>query len=332
MQTTAGRIARFLENPERGLHGFVLDGEQVVQIPAEQVHLVSSIVHIGSYVGVEGVRHTGDSGEVFWQPSLIINFDSKRSMSFLAPKSQVGPGMPPHRCTPYPTASLVHPDKKGAHSGSMSPETSNGDCTRDQAADALSRSYDSLHRVQAVLAYLHIMKRRVVGIGQLLDEAKHAYEQALSRFQDHSFVAASEFAFASDSLSRVVEILIARALRSDSGLPSLVAPPPDHSAEPCDVDQNLAEAESVLARVHWLLENGTLPLEDRTQVRRIASWGDTLYKQAQHSYHFASLPDAIELAQAALAGAHSAEHVCRRWYTDFGVLSTGRVPESLRLH
>ena len=98
------------------------------------------------------------------------------------------------------------------------------------------------------------------------------------------------------------------------------------------VEEDLAEAGSVLSRIHWLLENGTLPLEDRTQVRRISSWGDALYKQAQHMYRQTSLPDAAELAQAALAGAYSAEHVCRMWYVGQVAQSSDKVSATLHPH
>jgi len=86
------------------------------------------------------------------------------------------------------------------------------------------------------------------------------------------------------------------------------------SPEPEHVEEDLAQAEAVLSRIHWVLENGTLPSDERAQVRRIASWGDTFYKQAQRTYRDAGLEDAAEFAQAALAGAYSAEHVCRKWY------------------
>jgi hypothetical protein len=114
-----------------------------------------------------------------------------------------------------------------------------------------------------------------------------------------------------------VEIVMARTLRSDNTLPTLVPPPPEHRAGPWEaenLEENLAQVETVLSRIHWVLENGTLPSEERAQVRKIASWGDAFYKQAQLTYRSAVLEDAAELAQAALAGAHSAEHVCRKWY------------------
>jgi len=117
----------------------------------------------------------------------------------------------------------------------------------------------------------------------------------------------------------VVEIVMARTLRSDSTLPSLVPPPPEHlgtTPEPDQVEEDLAHAESVLSRIHWILEHGTLPSDDRAQVRKIASWGDAFYRQAQRTYRNAVLDAASEFAQAALAGANSAEHVCRKWYVN----------------
>jgi len=190
---------------------------------------------------------------------------------------------------------------------------------RNEAGRSIGLAYDSLHRIQAILAYLHIIKHRVPGISQFLDEAKHTYEQALSRFSADDFVSAKEFAEASASLSRVVEIVMARTLRADTTLPSLVPPPPEQLGavpEPGHVEKDLAHAESVLSRIHWVLEHGTLPTEDRAQVRKIASWGDAFYRQAQHTYRNAVLDDASEFAQAALAGAYSAEQVCRKWYAN----------------
>ncbi len=52
---------------------------------------------------------------------------------------------------------------------------------RSDAATEIEHAYDSLHRIQAILAYLHIVKRQVHGISQMHQEAKHTYEQALSR-------------------------------------------------------------------------------------------------------------------------------------------------------
>lgn len=193
---------------------------------------------------------------------------------------------------------------------------------RSESARSIGTAYDSLHRIQAVLAYLHIMKHRVPGIGQFLDESKHTYMQGLSRFAAGDYAGAKEFAEASACLSRIVEILMGRQLRSDSTLPSLVPPPPENfgtALEPDHVEENLVQTESVLARIHGVLEHGTLPTEDRAQVRKITSWSAAFYRQARSTYRNAVLEDACEFAQAALAGAHSAEHVCRKWYVHHSV-------------
>ena len=351
MQSIAGQVSAFLRDSRGEIQGLLLNGGQVVRFPEDQSHLVTLVINIGSHVAVEGLFRSGNQA-AYLEAALITNLDSKRSATFSAPKCQDKPGMP-LETTPNSTASLAHPDPPseqhraeketgaGTEPESHDPcleartpqpeaqpsssfyDTSSrnpyhsSDAPRSEAASGIAHAYDHLHRVQAILAYLHIMKRQVPGISQFLDESKHTYEQALSRYEARSFTAAAEFAAASASLSRVVEIIMARTLRSDSSFPSLVPPPPENFLAFTDsshIDQDLAEAESVLSRVHWLLENGTLPLDDRTQVRRIANWGDALYKQACHMHRHSSFPDAAELAKAALAGAYSAEHVCRKWY------------------
>jgi hypothetical protein len=206
--------------------------------------------------------------------------------------------------------------------------------TTSDAATGMERAFDGLHRIHAILAYLHIVKLHVPGIRQFLDEAKHTYEQALARYAAHDFEGAREFAAACQCLSRVVEIVISRTLRSDTSCPTMVPPPPQHPTtygESAYLQDGLDEVESVLSRLHWLLVNGTLPLEDRTQVRRIASWGDAFYHETLRMYRSGSLEDARELVRAAHSAAHSAEHVCRNWYVAHALnpsmISTERSPQ-----
>jgi len=192
-----------------------------------------------------------------------------------------------------------------------------GRATRNDAAILLERAFDALNRIHAILAYLNIVKRPVPGISQFLSEAKHTYEQALGHFASEEFEGAREFAAAAGGLCQVVEIIMARTLREDSTFPSPVAPPPKHASLLNDskrLQGILRGVDSVLARVHWLIENGTLPLNDRNQVRRIAGWGEALYRQARRKRECESEEDATELARAARAAADSAEHVCRSWY------------------
>jgi hypothetical protein len=356
MVFVSGRVSGFLRDPNGEIKGMLLDKGHEVRFPTPLGKLVSPIIKEGSLVGIEGESRCADFPEGYLQAILITNLDSGQIATLPAPKQQGKPGMW-LKPSPTETASLGHSDSQSREEEKSASPPPGSDCetlelgpsevdskplhpasffhallrekdgqaaelTRNEAARSIGLAYDSLHRIQAILAYLHIIKHSVPGISQFLDEAKHTYEQAHARFATADFTGAKEFAEASGSLSRVVEIVMARTLRSDSSLPSLVPPPPGHlgaSPEPDHVEEDLAHAETVLSRIHWVLENGTLPSEDRAQVRKIASWGDAFYKQAQHTYRSAILEDAAEFAQAALAGAHSAEHVCRKWYVSHPV-------------
>jgi len=357
MVFVSGRVSKLLRGPADEIKGMLLENGREIRFSVALGQLISPIVTKGCLVGVEGIPRSDDFPDGYLQAILIMNLDSRQTATLPAPKQEGKPGMQPKANTPTQSVSLAHPnpgigaeengagskatfncdtldispvevDSKPLHPASFfqsllaENDGKAAELARNDAARSIGLAYDSLHRIQAILAYLHIIKHRVPGISQFLDEAKHTYEQALSRFAAGDFAGAREFAEASESLSRVVEIVMARTLRSDSSLPSLVPPPPEHqasSSDPEHVEEDLAQAETILSRIHWVLENGTLPSEDRAQVRKIASWGDTFYKQAQRTYRDAVLEDAAEFARAALAGAYSAEHVCRMWYVSHPV-------------
>jgi hypothetical protein len=199
--------------------------------------------------------------------------------------------------------------------------------TSHDAAAVLVLAYDGLQRTQAILAYLEIVKRHVPGILQFLRETKHTYEQALLSYGGEDFASAREFASASAELSLLLDIFISRTLRSDSTYPSIVPPPPQHApvvAESGELDEELDQLATLLSRIHWLMENGTLPLEDRKQIRRIASWSDALYAQVRHIRANGPQDDAAEFMQAARAAANAAEHICRKWYVGDGTVRRPR--------
>jgi hypothetical protein len=348
MAFVLGRVSKILRDPDGNSIGTLMDDGQKIRFPAAFGRLVSPIITEGCLVGVEGDRSAHIFPEGYLQASLVMNLDSCETATLPATTQEGKPrdavqGHP--RCDCIPAHPAENKDKSSASSPASSHEAfgvnlsdleskplhpasffrsllreTGGrppELSRNHAARSIGLAYDSLHRIQAILAYLHIIKHRVPGISQVLDEAKHTYEQALARFGDNDFAGSKELAEASTGLSRVVEIVIARTLRSDGTIPSIVPPPPIQiliPPEPEHVEEDLAQVECVLSRIHWVLENGTLPSDDRAQVRKIASWGDAFYQQAQHTYRDAVLEDAAEFAQAALAGAYSAEHVCRKWY------------------
>jgi hypothetical protein len=352
MQVVSGRLSKFLRDQASQLIGFVLDRGQEVRfwLTDANVRAITKILTIGSRVEVQGDFHCERVGEEYFQAALVSNLDSKQTVSVLAPVRLDKPGMP-FDATPSKLASLAHPQALGSEgknglepSGRKSldaleaqleklatksrPLSASYDhrakhnllrppATRNDAGTAIERAYDILQRLQAVLAYLQIMKRHVPGISQFLNESKHTYEQSLWRYEADDFEGAREFAAASAGLALVVEIIISRTLRSDTSYPSLVPPPPQHLAifaDSIQVQESLEQVENLLARIHWLMDNGTLPLEDRAQVRRIASWSESLYGQARRLYGTGSQEDATELLEAAYAAAGSAEHVCRKWY------------------
>lgn len=355
MELVSERVSKLLIDPDGDVKGMLLENSREIRFSSDLGPAVASIVEEGCRVRIVGIRRSDSFSDGYLQATLITNLDSGQSAALPAPNQEGKPGM--RFITPRETASLAptasasgegqhnlpcettslcssphehvsDEDSKALTPGSFFHRLPKGDGSkgaefaRNGSARSIGLAYDNLHRIQAILAYLHIMKHRVPGISQFLDEAKHTYEQALSRFATRDFAGAKEFAEASVSLSRIVEIVMARTLRSDDSLPSLVPPPPENRGafpEPGKVEENLTRAETVLSRIHWVLENGTLPSDERAQVRKIASWGDAFYKQAQHRYSSAVPEDAAEFAQAALAGACSAEHVCRKWYVSHPV-------------
>jgi hypothetical protein len=185
----------------------------------------------------------------------------------------------------------------------------------------MEQAYDGLHRTQAMLAYLKMIKQGKSEIGQYLDEAKHTYVQALSRYQVRDFEGAREFAKASSGLSRVIEILISRTFHSSADYPKLAPPPPGHVPTRGDlgtVQQELDRVEQLLSRIHWVTENGTLPSEDRAQVRKLSLWSASLHRWARRLFEAGAADEAVEFAQAADAAASSAEHLCRKCYVTRG--------------
>jgi hypothetical protein len=353
MQSVDGKVSKFLYDASGILNGFVLGRGQEIRfwISQANVGVVTDTVTIGSRVEVQGDLRRNVAGEEYLLAARVTNLDSRQSASLPALECLGKPGMlsdgAPHKVASLAHLRIVGPERpEGAGSqadraadaiasylsgiashpvpsafssdqNSPAPNVVLTRATTSDAATGIERAYDGLHRIQAILAYLHIVKLHVPGIGQFLDEAKHTYEQALARYAAKDFEGAREFAAACQCLSRVVEIVISRTLRSDTSCPTMVPPPPEHSTnggESVYVQDGLDEVESVLSRLHWLLENGTLPLDDRTQVRRIASWGHAFYQQTRRMYRSGSFEDASELVQAAHSAAHSAEHICRNWY------------------
>jgi hypothetical protein len=79
-------------------------------------------------------------------------------------------------------------------------------------------------------------------------------------------------------------------------------------------ESGLTQVGKRLTRIHWLVQNGTMPSEDRQQVRRIASWSDIFYVKGRQALQAGAVGDASYFIATAEAIAHSAEHVCKQDY------------------
>jgi len=353
MQSICGRVTHFLRDTTDRVNGFVLDSGEQVGFALDAPEGVAKSIAIGTVVEISGEWASSGKDRKLFTAASVRKLGSMPSSILPGSVRPGNPGMLSN-ATPTTTASLALPPisedardhggcspawgnlsamhlepKSKASSRGQGPHASIEQehpyrhslplprAQRGDSALEIERAYDRLHRIQAVLAYLNIMKRQVHGISQMHEEAKHTYEQAISRHEAHDFEGARELATASRYLSRVVEDVISKELRSDTSYPSLVPRPPEHSSAPGEssrVEDDLEEVMAVLSRIHWIMENGTLPLEDRTQVRRIVAWSDAFYQQSKRMYQRGFGEDAIDLARAARATAHSAEHVCRNWY------------------
>jgi len=345
MKSLTGRVSKMLQDPNDNRAGFVLEGGQTVQFFAGHGKRVTSILTTGSLVQVEGDFQVEQDGEEYAESAFVTNLDSKQTTTLPAlvtlgrPEmaSRVAPNTPPS-LAPSQTGvvgkrnsknsdlfdvllvrAVSHSDrsKDAAKYKPLGRNPALPQATKSDAATAIEHAYDGVHRTQAVLAYLNILRRCVPGMGQFHDEAKRTYEQALSLFEAKDFDAARECAAASCGLSCVVEIIISRTLRSDSAYPSLVPPLPEHLRASVDtehLEDGLEDVDTMLSRIRWLVENGTLPPEDRAHVRKIAAWGESFRQEAQKAFGNPASENATELVEAAIAVAFAAEHLCRKWY------------------
>ena len=290
MQCVSGRVAKFIPEPAEGVCGLMLDGGREIHFLCEYQQRVKGLAQIGTKVEVRGFliadsRAGGNVGAV-----RITNLQSRESidMDFPDPRRPLEILTRPNGARTAGAADSPGNEKKSGET----PREANGgaeqeaaktakislgmqsspaylrelllehagrlpESLRMEAASAVSHAYDLLHRIQAILAYLHIMKRRVPGISQFLDESKRTYDQALSQFGSGDYSGARELAAASGQLANLVEMIIARTLRGDTNFPTLLAPPPRQLSGDTDasqVEEKLAQVECILSRVHPLIK------------------------------------------------------------------------------
>jgi len=354
MEIIHGRIREILPAIDGTMCGFVIDGGLEVHFAADRARQISALISVGSQLEICGNSYRGPSGDPRLDAQFITNLDLRRFVNLDDSLPEQSPEVP-SMCSPTEArAALLAPPEGGKNNNdsenslhlrhsvrelsvesrqnprlpgnfasrppSVAPSGSSVRRVRadkDAAARSIELAYDSLHRSQALLAYIKIVDLQTPDLSQLFNESKYTYQQAISNYQKQEYAVANEFAAASGELSRSVELLVSRTLRADSSYPTLVPYPPGNQTgvpSPSEAEGSLTRVASLLNRIHWLVRNGTLPSEDRNQVRRIASWSDIFYAEGRESLQTGSIGEASYLIDAAEAVAHSAEHVCKQNY------------------
>lgn len=348
-----GRIREALPANDGEMSAFVIDGGLEVHFPRDRARQVVALVPLGSRLEICGNPYRGPSGDPHIDAKFITNLDSKRSVNLEGSPPPKEPEMSSLCSSPSTeAASLAPPQTEGTDNteNSLRRETSAGvaaarswqsnaqpanlasqtslkdpvgsvgdHASTDEAgaARSIELAYDGLHRSQALLAYVKIVDLQAPDVSQMFEESRHTYQQAVSRYQKQDYAVASEFAAASGELSRSVEVDISRILRVDSSSPTLVPYPPGNQTgvtSSSETEVSLKRVRRLLARIHWLANNGTLPSEDRAQVRKIASWSDMFYAKGRQAFQTGAIIEASYFISAAEALAHSAEHVCKQDY------------------
>jgi len=350
MQVIHGRIQRFLRGSGGELNGLILDRGIEVQIPSAKSNQVLAIAEIGSTMEMHGWVRPGPAGGMQFHATAIINDDSKQfvylhelphnpEMPFPStptseeaaslgplPADQQGRGITAQAhesiedsSEPEKRRPFFHESQAASEPGSQRTEAATSILlgNRENAVREIERAYDGLHHAQALLAYLKIVDLESPNVGQLFDGAKLSYERALSSHRKQKFSEASELAAASSGLSLAVETVISRAFRASANSPTLVPPPPLHPATSggsAQIHDRLLHVQRLLSRIHWLLENGTMPAEEIQEVQKITSWSESFLRQAQREFRTVGAESSADLANTAYEIAQAAEHICKKCY------------------
>lgn len=351
MQAIRGRVAGFLSNSSGQSTGFVLDNGIEVHFPPHESSRVSPVVEVGSPVEIHGWARPGPAHEMRFDATAIKNCESNRIAFFEDLPLPHDPEVPPFSATTEEAAPLPHSHgEERAHPASTAKSlglrkedfvaTERGDSlasrssrtwhnppvgsaassrqtSTEQSARAIEAAYDGLHRTQAILAYVKIVDLKDPDVGRLLEGAQQTYQRAFFSHQNSDFTAAGELAAASRNLSAAVETIVSRIFRSSATFPALVLPPPPRPAtreESAQVLDRILRTQKSLARIQWLLENGTMPQEDVEEVQEIAAWCERFFRQAQREFQAGGIDDSAGLAETACAIAQAAEHICKKCY------------------
>lgn len=325
MEIVQGRVREFLPCGGAEINGFVIEGGLEVRFPDQVVDLVMPMVAVGSRVEIVGHPYDASPANPRIQAALITSLDSGAT-AFLSrcefpPKPEASlrhshtpsDARPPAPPSPEPLKGLSLNSKPGQGTKGITGSKSES----ESAASEIEKAYEALHRTQALLAYVKILGRKGLNVGEIFDEAKLTYEQSLEHFYERKFSVALEYGAASKELSFAIESRVMRILRDDPGYPTLVSSPPTYPSGASGAEQSinrLNELSGLLSRLNWLLEHGTLPVEDREQVRRMVEWSEADYNEALRNSRNGAIKEALKLAESASAIGQSAGHICKQSY------------------
>jgi hypothetical protein len=311
---------------------FVMDGGLEVHFSEAWSKHIFDFVRVGSKVEISGYAYCGMSGEPCIQAQSVLDVSSLRSVNLESPPlspvaSACSPVSPQAGASgPLNSEEILEAEREALFFGltcasSLSAIESRHphpyDLSRKAAARSIELAYEGVHRAQALMAYVRIVDLASPDTSHLLKESNLTYAQAIASFQREDFLVACEFAEASIELARSVELLVARTFRIDAGYPTVVAIPPrsrGREGSIYEANNELALVQRMLTRIHWLLRCGTLPAEDREQVRRITAWGDDFCLKGKQFLQSGATSEAAYYLRAAEAVANSAEHICKQDY------------------
>jgi hypothetical protein len=322
MQMIHGKVRELLFSSANGLYGFVTDGGAEVHFAGGKSDLVRAVLSVGSSVEILGCPC--DSTSTAWLEAYWIgNLDRGNCVDLSKAPFPREPEISfAELSAPQETTSLAPPSlATGLTGGESRRNVPRSELDRDRACESVGSAFDALHRAQALVAYIKILGRQGPSSSDLLDEAKRAYRQALTHYSHQEYPIAFEYALASCELSFTVETGVTRALASDLTLPTLVPSPPIRPAwknGAMHASRALRAGSSLLLRLRWVLENGTLAAEDREQVRRLVSRAEGFYEEAVRYQEAGQWHLAMGSAREGGATARSAEHICRQAYLFHG--------------
>ncbi len=261
MEIIRGTIRETIPAIDGKMCGFVMDGGMEVHFSPEKAAQVSPLISVGSRVEICGKSYRGISGDPRLDAQFITNLDSDRFVNLETPPPLHHPEVSTSNCPTAVEAAPLAPPASArvedgdnsmpqgstyvksaeqarhtpilsakflshtAFDGSLVNRSRRSRANEDRAAKSIELAYDGVHRSQALLAYVKIVDLQAPDVSQLFEEAMHTYQQAVSNYEKQDFEVASEFATASGELSRCVELVVSRILRSDSGYPRLVPYP-----------------------------------------------------------------------------------------------------------